>query len=45
MKNLIVFALVIFGAMVADANIYLAMLCIMSGLGVFFFGKAASHSH
>jgi len=44
MKNLIVFALLIFGAMAADANIYLAMLCIGVGLGVFCFGKTASHS-
>lgn len=44
MKNLITFALVIFGAMVADANIYLAMLSIATGLGVYCFAKPTRHS-
>lgn len=43
-KLIITFALVIFGAMVADANIYLAMLCIVAGLGVYCFAKPTRHS-
>lgn len=50
MKNLIIFALMLFGAMVADKNIYLCLLCVLTGVGVHFFAKEpkkpkANHSH
>ena len=47
-KNRIVFALILFGALVMDANIYLGMLCVGTGLGVFCFAgtkKKASHTN
>lgn len=38
-KNKVVFGLIVFGAMVSDANIYLGLLGIVTGVGVFFFAK------
>ena len=45
MKNVVAFALILFGSIVADANIYLSMLCIVTGMGVFCFAnQKTSHS-
>ena len=43
-KNKVVFGLIVFGAMVADANIYLGLLGIATGVGVFFFAGKKKRS-